>query len=234
MSEDAKAIQEAAKAADNAIGAARDTGKFIAKYIAGPLEQGMAIFEDKLRYARWERQIRLRARAEEFLKEMGLEAPSRAIPMKLAIPLIHAASLEEDDGIQDRWAALLTNAANADSNIEVQRAFISILEELSPLEAKILDEIYALPFDQSQHDGVITENLPQEARIATAEDNEKSSAPTTEVCIALSNLQRLGCLRMGMTWGNGEQPARINPTLLGSAFVKACSIRPQDKNIRTD
>jgi hypothetical protein len=223
--EEAKAVQEVAKATSNAIDAAREAGGFISKYIAGPLEQGMAIFEDRLKYMRWERQVRLRVRADEFLKQLGLESPTRPVPMKLAIPLIQAASLEEDNDLQDLWAALLANAADASCPIEIQRSYVSILEQLTPLETKILDRIYSLPFEQSQHDGVITEHLPDSARAAAKKGDTNTGNPSEAVCIALSNLQRLGCLRMGMTWGNGEMPARVNPTMLGRAFVRACTIQ---------
>lgn len=226
--EEAKAVQEVAKATNNAIDVVREGGRFISRYIAGPLEQGMAIFEDHLRYVRWERQVRLKIRADEYLAQLGLDGPSKAVPMKLAIPLIQAASLEEDDELQDRWAALLANAANAASEIKIQRSFIAILEQVSPLEAAILDRIYSLPFEEAQHAGVITTDLPETARISDKKSEEKIGIPSEEVCIALSNLQRLGCLRMGMTWGNGEMPGRINPTLLGKAFVRACSIKSLD------
>lgn len=222
--EEAKAVQEVAKATSNAIDAAREAGGFISKFIAGSLEQGMAIVEDRLKYVRWERQVRLSVRADEFLRQLGLESPTRPVPMKLAIPLIQAASLEEDNDLQDLWAALLANAANASSPIEIQRSYVSILEQLTPLETKILDRIYSLPFDQSQHDGVITEHLPESARTAE-EGDTRTDNPSEAVCIALSNLQRLGCLRMGITMGNGEVPAWVNPTMLGRAFVRACTIQ---------
>ncbi len=52
MDEDAKAIQEVAKAAGKAGVAAREAGGFLSKFIVGPLEQGMGIFEDRLKYMR--------------------------------------------------------------------------------------------------------------------------------------------------------------------------------------
>jgi hypothetical protein len=53
VEEESKAIQEAAKATSKVIDAAREAGGFIAKFIAGPLEQGIGIFEDRLKYMRW-------------------------------------------------------------------------------------------------------------------------------------------------------------------------------------
>src|SRR3990172_5906071 len=138
MSEESKAIEEVAKTAGKAVDAGRELGGFLSKYVGGSIEQAMGIVEDKLKYLRWERQIRLVERANCFLAEKGLPQPSRKVPLQVAIPLIQGGSLEEDDWLQDRWAALLVNAADASSHVEVRRAFISILEDLTPLDALLL------------------------------------------------------------------------------------------------
>lgn len=229
MSEEAKAAQEIAKTAGKAIDAASKAGGFIARFVSGPLEQGVGIWEDRLRYARWERQLRLMRRAEDFLKASGLQAPTRAIPLKLAVPLLQGGSLEDDDELQDRWAALLVNAANADA-VAVQRSYLAILEQLSPLEAKILDVIYALPYEEIRHAGATTNELPALSRVVVEDGTrieEPMPDPPEEVCIALGNLVRLGCLRLGLAWGGGELFRKVLPTVLGRSFVQACALTKQ-------
>ena len=115
VSETAKAVQEVAKTTGKAIDAGKEFGGFISRYIAGSIEQGMGIFEDKLKYIRWERQVRFMRRANQLMKQLGLTQPTRPIPLKLALPLFEAASLEDDDYLQDLWARLLVNAANAET-----------------------------------------------------------------------------------------------------------------------
>ena len=58
------------------------------------------------------------------------------------------------------------------------------------------------------------------------EEDKKSPQPdpSAEVMLALSNLERVDCLRLGMTWGGGGSFRRINPTLLGKEFVAACRV----------
>jgi hypothetical protein len=225
VTESARATQEIAKATGEAIGAAREAGGFISRFVAGPLEQGVGIFEDKLRYLRWERQVRLMKRAEEFLRSVGLEAPTRPVALKIAIPLLQAASVEENDELQDRWVNLLVNAANKDSGVEIQRAYVEILEQISPLEARILDVIYSLPFEKIYHDGVVTCDLPNSARPETEEDHKtEPSDPPVEIKLAIANLARVGCLKQGATYGGGENFRRVNPTLLGKSFVEACRL----------
>jgi hypothetical protein len=227
MEEEAKAVQEAAKATGKAVDAAREAGGFIAKFVSGPLEQGMGIFEDHLRYMRWERQIRLMQRAKDFLQCAGLPAPTRPVPLKILIPIMQGASLEENDDLQDLWAALLVNAANTNFRNEVRRSYAAILEQLTPLDAQILNELYSISFEKSQHDGIVTAELPLHASIKLGRE-EEFPLPNEEVVISLSNLARLGCLRPQMTWGGGEYFNRVNPTVAGKAFVEAC--RPLGSN----
>ena len=227
LSDLAKATEEVAKTTGKMVDASREAGRFISRFIAGSLEQGMGIFEDKLKYIRWERQVRLMKKANQLLNEIGLSEPNRAIPMKFAIPLLQAASMEEDDDLQNRWVNLLVNAANQNSGVDIQRAYIDILERLTSLEVKILDVIYSLPFATTQHDGIVTGQLPESATAYQRRNSGKEDLknPSEEVILALGNLARLGCLKVGGSWGGGEIFTHINPTVLGMKFVEACRIK---------
>jgi len=221
------AVQTIAETTGKAIDATREAGGFIARYIGGPLDQAVGIVEDKLRYVRWERQVRLFQRAEDFLKLSGLKAPTRAVPIQLAIPIVLGASLEKDDSLQDRWAALLVNAANADFPGEVRRAYASILEQLTPLDAKILDVLYSAPVNPERKDAVLqTKNLPYRTRAMNIDGTEamERSLPPDEVVIALANLVRLGCIRTHLTWSGVDILSMAIPTVMGRELVRACTI----------
>lgn len=45
------------------------------------------------------------------------------------------------------------------------------LSQLSAIEARILDKIYAFPFDPAKHQGVATVRLPDEAELVLIADN---------------------------------------------------------------
>lgn len=222
--ESAKAVQEVAKTTGKALDTAREAGGFISRFIAGPLEQGMGIFEDKLKYIRWENQQRFMKRALSLQRRLGLSDPDRAVPLKIAIPLFQGASVEEDGSLQDLWANLLINAAYRKSGVEVQRAYVEILSQLSPTEAQILDKVYALPFNETQYNGVITTDLPYSVRIGANKDGDLLE-PSDEVKLAIANLDRIGCLKTGFSLLGGEMFSRINPTVLGRYFVNACRIQ---------
>lgn len=224
MEEEAKAAQEIAKTTGKAIDAAQSVGGFLAKYINGPLEQGIGIFEDKLKYMRWERQVRLMKRANEFLKSRGLAEPTRAVPMIIAIPLLQGASLEENDDLQDLWAQLLVNAGDAGSEVDVRRAFLSILEDLSPTDAVVLQKIYAVPGEKVKQ-GIWTKNLPHQVLLEKPGEIEDDIRPAYETELILGNLLRLGILAPAMFWGGTTSFACVYQTPLGHEFMKACTSR---------
>jgi Abortive infection alpha len=218
MSEEAKAVQEVAKATGKVVDAASKTGTFIAKHIDAPIAIVMGMLGDHLQVTRYERQVRLMTRVEEINRQNGLAGPTRAIPLKLAVPLIQNATLEEDDFLQDRWAALLVNAANANFDIEIRRAYLGMLAELTALDVEILEAIYTLP-DETK--SVVTSELPKTARIVVGKE-ENLLAPSDEVMLSLGNLVRLGCLLTGVSWGGAEIYTTVRPTVLGRSFAKAC------------
>lgn len=228
MNEDSKAIEEVAKTTGKAIDAGTKFGGFIAQFISGPLEQGMGIFEDKLKYIRWERQIRLMKRSEEIMLSMEISKPTKAIPLKFAVPLFQAATLEDNDYLQDLWANLLVNSSNKESNVKLCRTYIDILEKLSPLEAKILITIYAHPLKQIEHKGVFTINLPEEAIPYSHKNSGKISEyhlENEQILFSLANLSRLGCISAQKTIGNGENFDVVIPTLLGKYLVESFTLK---------
>ena len=200
-------------------------GEFISRFISGSLEQGMGIVEDRLRYNRWERQQRLMMRAEEFRNQQGLPLPDKPIPLKNAVPLLYHATLEEDDSLQDMWARLLVNGTNESTGINIERSFIEILAQISFLDARILQAIYDLPFEKTQHASVVTENLPEYATVSEDKPANKYKEPPHDIKLALANLARLGCINMPATWRGSEIFSVINPTIIGKELVLACTFK---------
>jgi hypothetical protein len=89
------------------------------------------------------------------MEAQGLSDPDKKIPLKNAVPLLEYATLEEDDSLQDMWAQLSVNGTNEVTGVDIERSFIEILAQISPLEAKILRAIYALPFEKTHHRGLL-------------------------------------------------------------------------------
>ncbi|WP_246859289.1 Abi-alpha family protein [Dickeya oryzae] len=168
-------------------------------------------------------------RTEELSAEYGLELPSRAVPIKIAIPIFQAASMEEDDYLQDKWASLLINASNADLKQEIKRVHISILENLSAMDVRVLDKIYSVPVKEGHVITVVTTELPEDAFLS--EDRVYEKKLSNEIVLSLSNLTRLGCIEPLMTAGAGHYFYEVLTTALGRDFMDACQLKHQEKNV---
>jgi hypothetical protein len=218
----AEAVQEVAKVTGKGIDAITELSHFVSEFAKVPLEAGFGIVADKLTFMRAERQLRLQLRCKQLLSQLGIERPTRAVPLKFAVPLIEQASLEEDDSLQDLWANLLVNAANANNPMEIRRAYISILEQLTSFDALILLAIYSLPQLESDEPWVITTNLPHDARYPLPDETvENWGQPSLDVKLSLENLARVGCIDIGDTFGGPKFHPHVGRTILGRAFVDA-------------
>ncbi len=123
---------------------------FITDIIKPPIKEISEILTDKVKYWRFQNQIKILERAQEYIKSKGYK-PNQ-IPVKTLVPLLDGASLEEDEDMQDRWAALLANAANPNNVFSSHIIFVELLKQLSPYECIILERMYAGSFLRSSND----------------------------------------------------------------------------------
>lgn len=221
--EKAKAVQEGSKAVVKLTEAAEKFGAFIAKYTHEPLEAGIGVFSDKLKYLRWERQVRLIKRAEEFLVEIGREDIDSPLPLKYAVPLMEAASLEEDDSLQDMYAKLLVNACIENESAPFMRSYIDTIERFTPLMAQIFhnsNKNYPAQSEKFMEHLDPDKTLPEDktSALIVGDYSEESE-------LAWNELDRLGCLRVSRQISGGKLALSFKPTRYGLALFSACNIR---------
>lgn len=109
------------------------------KKIAGPLASEVGLMlGDKAREYRMQNWINCQKRIAAML--LDADSEPHAIPPRQFLPMLEAASLEDDATLQELWAALIANASIAPTPFP--SAFISFLQELSPLEAEVLNELW--------------------------------------------------------------------------------------------
>lgn len=129
----------AATVVDGGIDATADVARGFLERLLGPAADEVGVFlHDQVRYYRFRNQVRILAKARQMLADAGLE--SMVVPLSTLVPLLEAASLEDGDELQRRWAALLSNAASSDS---VQPLFGEMLRRLSSAEVRFLDALFA-------------------------------------------------------------------------------------------
>jgi hypothetical protein len=220
IEESAKAVQETAKATGKAIDASRELGGFLRAVFGGSLEQLGGMLEDSLLMHRGVRRLRLIRRYNEIRIEMGLPPDvTKPVSLKFGLPLIEAATLEDNEILQDMYARLLANATDPTSAIEAKRAFVSILQDCGPLEVRLLEWIYHAPGEEGF---VRTARLPNEY-LEYPPSVDSMEMPNPEVDLALSNLARLGCIEPVGMYGGGMPTRVVKITSLGRALIEACT-----------
>lgn len=106
--------------------------EFLRKLL-GPAAKELGLtLKDEVRFFRFQRRQRLLARAQEMFEKAQKEP--EPLPPKLIIPILENGSLEEDDELQDRWAALLVNSSPS----RVMPAAPEILRQLTALDVFLL------------------------------------------------------------------------------------------------
>ena len=230
--ETAKATQEVAKATVKGLEVSEKVGGFFAKVLGEPIETATGILGDKLKFMRWERQVRLIDQVEKINHDRGIEGKEIPVPPKLAIPIIENASLEEDDLLQDLWAKLMSSAQGEESSIVVRSAFIDIIKQLEVIDVQILNAMF---------DGYVKavgrENIhngtPRRISFSKTSIINALKIPEHVYEDSIDNLMRVRCVcseikvMNGMNI-NGESATidkgydSLNLTSLGVRFIIAC------------
>jgi hypothetical protein len=167
-------------------------------------------------------------RAQAVLNAAGITG--KPVPLKILVPLLHYASLEEDVYLQERWAALLASTC-ADPN-DVLCSFPTLLSQLSPQEARFLEALYfklaarpegctlapapRAPLGGLWSDGRLVDFYRLYEQLL-ANDGIDPDGFQVQRAIVLDNLLRLQLLEMPM---RGE--SLVGLTALGLALVTVC------------
>jgi Abortive infection alpha len=107
----------------------------IAEPLAEEIGESLGVWA---RHYRFRLGLRMLQKTERMLKDAGF-AP-QAVPPRLFLPILENASVEDDEDVQSRWAALLANAA-ADT-VDVHPSYIEILRQFTPQDAVLLDKLH--------------------------------------------------------------------------------------------
>jgi hypothetical protein len=194
--------------------------------IAGPAAEELGLtLQDSVRVYRAKRQLRLLQKTQEMLD--GFKAQPQRVPLKALLPIIQHGSNEEDDGLQDRWAALLANIAVRGLTIP---AAPDILRQLTPYDVLLLqmcyDTIEALKFHGPGPMPI--ESTPQDTtiekwKIALREHGiDAGRYGDCDVWdLTIDNLVRLGLL---LQRTQTKAPDYWSLTKLGYNFILLCQL----------
>jgi hypothetical protein len=168
------------------------------------------------------RQIKMLARAKAMCVAAGIDP--EFVGLKLLTPMLDGVAVEEDADLQERWAALLANAATR--NLLVIPGFARILADLVPLEARILDFLVR----RERHEtgrrigpGRHWQPPPASYEAVCEEMGFDRSFGTDAFDVHAANMQRLNLVRLTEVDERNVRTS-IGLTPLGRAFLQACSV----------
>ena len=118
---------------------------FVDKLIGPSVEQIGLLFADNIKYFRFKNQVKILIKAKEYVESKNID--TKSIPLKILVPLIEKASLEENEELQNKWAIMITNLADSKKNLQNQ-IFPYILGQISIEE---YEELYTLNEKEKKH-----------------------------------------------------------------------------------
>lgn len=187
LDEEAKAVQEVAKATGKAIDLTRSTGGFLGDVFGESLRQFGGVISDRIRYARYLHWLTIVDKVQQIHQERAVDGKWLPVPPQFLLPLLDGASLEAEPTVQELWAGLIANATDPTRALEIKKVFIEVLRGLEPLDAKVLECLN----DPNLNDtfGIMTGATFNAAEIAS-----RLNADDEDIKISLQTLARFGCV----------------------------------------
>lgn len=193
------------------------------------VKQSGGILSDTVRFWRWKNKVSIISKTQKVLEKNGLG--KQKVPLKILVPLLEGASLEEEESMQVRWANLLANAVSG--SVEVTPSYVEILKELSPTEVLLLDRLYSEASSEPDYKERLTRVFDKQKICAWL------SISSEKFDLMIENLFRLNLCRMpgstSMTFGENMRVAvhttdRFEFTTTGFYFVKTCKEPNNEKS----
>lgn len=213
----------------------------IADYIdqtsGGLVTNALGLVADRVKYWRIKQALSLKEKTEKLLQERGVNEP-RSVPAKFLLPLLDAATVEEDDDLHTRYATLLANARDPNFKSGTPKYYVSILSELEPFDMLLLDKIFDAAPLVSNNNYVVLNKLSEAVHVDQM------------LCkISVRNLMRLGLVRAAVIEYQSDGAITFNKqfpltsyrdvqlfkaTELGAAFIGAIRSKPSDVGVRSN
>ena len=157
------------------------------------VQDGVGIVADKIKFYRLNNYIALLENTKKKMRQKGIsmDGETQTVPLKIAIPLIEHATLEDDISLQNYWAQMLSNAMDLDFDTNIERRHISMLSDMEPLDLRILNTVCS-QYQDEPYRKVLEDILFDKSEIVNT-----LKMTEHQVEVSLLNLMRLGCIKPG-------------------------------------
>lgn len=203
--EQAKAVQEVAKAVGQGIEAASKFFSWCADAVGDAPRNAFArVIGDRLYHSRIRNIYKLQVRTEEILNQRGVH-DRKPVSEDIATPLFDAARQQDSDELRELYAGLLAAAMDPARANTVRLEFVEAVKRFHPQDAVMMKML-------RQHSGQLMPNTRD-----FFASHLKISADASEV--ALRNLANIGCIGEPMQHNTNNYYL----TAFGRELMAACS-----------
>lgn len=198
----------------------KEISEFLKDITPQAIKELGGLFSDTVRGWRVKNEVGMFKKVKEQIADSGLSI--KQIPLKVLVPIMENSSLEEDPLMKEKWVNMLANAATGQE--EISPNYAAMLNELSPVEVKLLDQIFVEASRESDYE---KRKLLQ---FDTGKVRQIFNISTENADLIIENLFRLNILQSpaghGISVGEYKFALRTTKvfefTTLGYEFVKAC------------
>ncbi len=216
---------------------------FLSKLIMPTVEEFGLLMKESVTSWRIKKQVKILNNAREYCQKHNISP--KAISLKVLVPLLENASLEEDELLQDKWSTLLGNMVDPDQNIEnnvipfilsqlsknefvqlekeyhrINRDLDEFFSELQAIKAKYVNDY--IPLDQERVDKIKIEELQQKIH------ETKYVNPVEFKPFEIANLIRCGLIRIIPVQSGYSKDIKYGSGLLSQVIV------PQGVNVEIE
>jgi len=209
--------KEIAKTTNKALEVAEKVGGFLSTVLGDACKELGASAHDWAKFYRYKNLLKIQDKVLEIHKARGIEGKTVPVSLSIGLPLIEAASITEEEGLQQKWAALIANATDPESKIKVRKSFVDILSSLDPSDALVLDWMAGQGWNNEL------------GEITVDSISQNLSLDEKDVKITTSNLNRLGLIDLGVPTTVGttgisasDSRTRFRVNQLGWALIQVC------------
>jgi len=195
-----KTIQEASKATGKVAELLAKVGEFVGNVIGPSVSEFAGMAGDWAAYIRMKNLCMIYDKVQDLQSARSTLGKHTPIPTRLAIPLLQAASNEDNEELQEMWASLIVSATDPENKFKLQKVHIGILAQAEPLDAMLLKRMFINSVSTGS-DISISIHLPTTTRMLEVSEDE--------VRYSLENLLRLGCI----AYANVIRPKQIDDAI---------------------
>jgi hypothetical protein len=154
---------------------------FLSRLINPAAEEIGLLISENIRYLRFKNQVRILLKAKAYVEKKNISI--KEIPIKILVPLLENASLEDSEELQDKWTGLLVNMIDSESNLQNQ-IFPYILSQISIGE---FQELENLVVEEKEYD-----RLKSKFEALVVDDPSVSQTETNELLVEVNEREKAG------------------------------------------